>query len=112
VAEEAACTLLAAAGCRIVARNVRYREGELDIVAWDGGTLVFVEVRLRRDARFGGALASVDEFKRRRLTRAARHYLAEHHGANLRAWPPCRFDVVGTAGAGLHWLRDAFAATE
>ncbi len=111
-AEESACALLVAAGCRIVARNVRYREGELDIVAWDGGTLVFVEVRLRRDARYGGATASVDEFKRRRLVRAARHYLAETHGAQMRAWPPCRFDVVGTTGASQDWLRDAFAAAE
>ncbi|MFN7572206.1 MAG: YraN family protein [Betaproteobacteria bacterium] len=108
-AEATACALLQQAGCRIVARNIRYREGELDIVAWDGATLVFVEVRLRRDAgRFGGAAASVDAFKRRRLTRAARHYLAEHFGDSARRWPPCRFDVVAGNGAALDWLRDAF----
>lgn len=108
-AEDAACELLAARGCRIVARNIRYREGELDIVAWDGATLAFVEVRLRRDGgRFGGAAASVDAFKRKRLARAARHFLAERFGADARRWPPCRFDVVAADGTALDWLRDAF----
>jgi len=74
-AEAAACAKLQAAGCRILARNVRYREGEIDIVADDRGTLVFVEVRMRRSDRFGGAAGSIDAFKRRRLVRAAQHFL-------------------------------------
>ncbi len=116
-AEQAACDRLAANGCRILARNVRYREGELDIVAQDGAMVVFVEVRLRNDARFGGAAASVDHFKRRRLMRAAQHYLVENfgglgdgaHGRNA-AWPPCRFDVITVDGNGVdQWIRDAFS---
>ena len=71
-AEAAACAHLVQAGCRILARNVRFREGELDVVADDGGTLVFVEVRMRRDDRFGGADGSVDRHKRQRLVRAAK----------------------------------------
>lgn len=109
-AEQAACAHLAANGCRIVARNVRYREGELDVVALDGGVLAFVEVRLRSGARFGGAGASVDAFKRRRIVRAAQHYLVERYGAGTRL-PACRFDVITADANGVtEWIRDAFAA--
>lgn len=108
-AEQAACAHLTAHGCRIVARNVRYREGELDVIALDGGVLAFVEVRLRSGARFGGAGASVDAFKRRRLVRAAQHYLAERYGAGRQ--PPCRFDVITADASGVtEWIRDAFGA--
>jgi len=111
-AEQAACMHLAAHGCRIVARNRRYREGELDVVALDGGVLVFVEVRLRSGTRFGGAGASVDAFKRRRLVRAARHYLVERYGAGKKL-PPCRFDVITADANGVtEWIRDAFAAED
>lgn len=117
-AEQAACDRLVADGCRILARNVRYREGELDIVAQDGATVVFVEVRLRNDTRFGGAAASVDHFKRRRLVRAAQHYLAQNFGGSAAAGaprraaalPPCRFDVITADAGGVdEWIRDAFS---
>jgi len=111
-AEEAACAHLVEHGCRVLARNVRYREGELDVVAQDGSTLVFVEVRLRSRDTFGGAAASVDAFKRKRLLRAAQHYLAQHFGAadgGMRGLPPCRFDVITADGAGVSdWIRNAF----
>jgi putative endonuclease len=109
-AEDAACARLEAAGCRILARNVRFREGEIDIVADDGGTLVFVEVRMRRSGDFGGADGSVDPFKRRRLVRAAQHFLLRQYGSGERL-PPCRFDVVTADREGVRdWIRDAFAA--
>jgi putative endonuclease len=117
-AEQAACAHLVAQGCVIVARNARFREGELDIVAREGGTLLFVEVRLRSGSRFGGAGASVDAFKRRRLVRAAQHWLQQTHGAQpgrtrSAAWPPCRFDVItADAGGVTEWIRDAFTADE
>lgn len=116
-AEQAACAHLMAAGCTIVERNARFREGELDIVARDGaGTLLFVEVRLRSGSRFGGAGASVDAFKQRRLVKAAQHWLLAHYGdggARGRAWPPCRFDVItADAGGVTDWIRDAFGAAD
>jgi len=111
-AEDAACTHLVENGCRVLARNVRYREGELDVVAQDGPTLVFVEVRLRSRDTFGGAADSVDRFKRKRLVRAAQHYLAQHFGsadAGRPVMPPCRFDVITADGGGVSdWIRDAF----
>jgi len=108
-AETAACARLEQAGCRILARNVRYREGEIDIVAEDAGTLVFVEVRMRRSDGYGGAEGSVDRFKQRRLVRAARLYLAQRYGEGRL--PPCRFDVITADEAGIRdWIRDACTA--
>jgi putative endonuclease len=113
-AEEAACAHLVRHGCRILDRNVRFREGELDVVAQDGADLVFVEVRLRSSAAFGGAGASVDRYKQRRLLRAAQHYLQQRYGdGRARRWPPCRFDVVtADAGGVTDWIRKAFGADE
>ena len=107
VAEAAAAAHLEAAGCRLLARNARYREGELDLVVRERDQVVFVEVRLRSSARFGGATESVDRFKQKRVARAAQHWLAENFGEQ---WPACRFDVVTVDGSGrIEWLRDAFA---
>ncbi|MGZ9030053.1 MAG: YraN family protein [Burkholderiaceae bacterium] len=106
-AEQAAERHLVAAGCRVLARNARYREGELDLIMRERDLVVFVEVRLRSGARFGVASASVDVPKQKRLARAAQRWLAEHYGER---WPACRFDVVTIDGDGrIDWLRDAFA---
>lgn len=106
-AEDAAARHLTAAGCRLLARNARYREGELDLVVQERDLVVFVEVRMRTTGRFGGASASVDRFKQKRLARAAERWLLEHYGER---WPACRFDVVTLSGDGtIDWIRDAFA---
>jgi putative endonuclease len=106
-AEQDACAMLEREGLRVVARQVVYRVGELDIVARDGPTLVFVEVRSR--ARGGLAAASVDSTKRRRLRLAAQRYLQQRFGDR---WPPCRFDIVIAEAGRLQWLRAAFGAEE
>lgn len=113
-AEDAACALLRERGCRVLARNVRYREGELDIVAQEGAVLLFVEVRLRADPRFGGAAASIDARKRSRMARAAQHYLVQAYGDGVcRRWPPCRFDVITFDREGhSEWIRNAFAEAD
>lgn len=105
-AEDLAARFLARHGLTILARNVHCRGGELDLVCRDGATLVFVEVRLRRDQRYGGAAASITARKQQRVILAARHYLA----ANERADAACRFDCVLLDGERIDWLRDAFAA--
>ena len=105
-AEDAAARFLERRGLDVVARNYRTRMGEIDLVARDGATLVFVEVRKRaRSAqRFGGAAASVDARKRMRIEAAARHFLAR-----LAQEPPCRFDVVTLDGdTSIEWHRAAF----
>ncbi len=107
-AEDAAAAHLAGAGCRLLARNARYRDGELDLVMRERDLVVFVEVRQRGAALFGGAAASVDIFKQKRLRRAAQRWLVEQYGDR---WPACRFDVVAVDGDGkIEWIRDAFAA--
>jgi len=102
-AEEAAARLLSDHGLAIVARNYRTRLGEIDLIARDGETLVFVEVRLRSSERFGGAAQSIDSRKRARIAAAARQFLAR-----LPREPACRFDVVTLDGGAPHWLRGAF----
>ncbi len=112
-AEDAATAHLTAHGLRIVARNVRYPDGELDIVAVDGDTLVFVEVRLRTSDSHGGAFASVDAAKRRRVARAAQHFLAARARSGERDLPPCRFDVVAADEKRvIAWVKNAFNAEE
>lgn len=107
-AEDAACRHLRRAGLRVLRRNYRVRGGEVDIVARHGPVLVFVEVRCRRHAAWGGAAASVDARKRARIVLAARHYLACAGVAWAEA--QCRFDVVAIDGARLCWIRGAFDA--
>ena len=105
-AEDAAAKHLAASGCRIVVRNARYRDGEVDLVARERDVLVFVEVRMRGSLRFGGAAASVNSLKQKRIARAAQHWLFDEYGER---WPACRFDVVTVDGSGtIEWIRDAF----
>ena len=118
LAETSARDALLREGLKQVAANVNYRGGELDLVMLDssgreGDTLVFVEVRYRQSAAFGGGAASVDHNKRRKLVHAAQLFLAEHHEYANAA---CRFDVVDAEGdpqaPRVTWLRDAFRADD
>ena len=111
-AEDRALEHLLHRGLTLVARNYRVARGpsaaagEIDLILRErDGTLVFVEVRARRDDRHGGAAASVTSRKRQRIVFAARHYLAR-----LPAPPPCRFDLVAIDGETLTWLPAAFDA--
>lgn len=107
-AEALAADYLGRRGLAILARNFRTRMGEIDVVARDRGTLVFVEVRLRSGAGFGGAAASITPAKRARLLAAADAYLA-----TLDRVPPCRFDAVlldALDPARIAWVRDVIEA--
>ena len=107
-AERWASEFLQLQGLKPVAQNYRCRLGEIDLIMQDDDSLVFVEVRQRSNADFGGAAASVDIHKQHRLILAARHYLAR-----LRSTPPCRFDVVlmdDEKGGNAEWIRNAFDA--
>lgn len=90
-----------------VARGPHARGGEVDLIMRaPDGTLVFVEVRVRRDASHGGAAASVNRGKQRRVIYAAQHFLL-----GLASLPPCRFDLVAIDGDTLRWLPAAFDAS-
>jgi putative endonuclease len=88
--EDVAWEHLRGAGYTLVARNVRNRFGEIDLIVERRGTLVFVEVRGRSGARFGTPLESVDPRKQRQLSRLAAVYLAHRRLEDRRA----RFDVI------------------
>ena len=105
--EAAAQAYLLTQGLSPITRNARYRGGELDLIMRDGDTTVFIEVRYRASAGFGGGAASVDLRKRRKLVLAAQLFLGAHPALAER---PCRFDVVTASGdpPQLQWLRDAF----
>ncbi len=110
-AEELCAELLRESGLRVLARNWRCRHGEIDLVAEDRGTLVFAEVRYRRDARFGGAAESVTPAKQGRLIAAARLYLLRR--PDSRQEPACRFDVLlldALETGRIKWIRNAFTA--
>lgn len=106
-AEELAARHLLAQGLRIIERNFRVRGGEIDLIARDQKTLVFVEVRLRSRSDFGGAGASITGRKQQRLILAAQHYL-QAHGEQ-----PCRFDAVllnALDAKAIEWIKGAFSA--
>jgi len=88
--EDLACAELQRRGYVIVERRYRTRFGEIDIIAKDGPTTVFIEVKARMTQEFGGAAAAMTRWKQRRIARMAVDYLARQ---NLQDCP-CRFDVV------------------
>ena len=105
-AEELCADLLRRAGLRLLARNWRCRHGEIDLVAEEGGTLVFAEVRFRSRAGYGGAAESVTAAKQARLVAAARLYLMRRPDAD------CRFDVLlldSLESSRIQWIRNAFS---
>jgi putative endonuclease len=88
--EAAAARFLRRRGYKIVARSSRLRPGELDLVALDGRTVVFVEVKTRQSAQSGHPAEAVDAAKQRRLTRLAVTFLKRHGLLDY----PARFDVI------------------
>jgi len=123
--EDRALTLLQRAGLVPLGRNLHCAAGEIDLALRDASTLILVEVRARRSSRYGGATASVDAGKRRRLTRAAALLLPLLRERFAAAPPPAdgdaariwrrrpaavRFDVVVFGPDGVRWLRQAFDA--
>ena len=111
-AERIAERFLVRQGLTLVARNYRSRYGEIDLIMHQAGTLVFVEVKLRKLAKgkadFGGALASITASKQAKIIATAQHYLA-----GMKHLPPCRFDAVLLNGMNINdveWLTNAFEA--
>ena len=106
--EELAAAYLAEAGYRIIERNYRCLFGEIDIVAEEGETLVFVEVKSRRSDAYGVPQLAVGLQKQKKISRISLHYLAERHLRHR----PARFDVVAVkllpAGHRIDLIRNAF----
>lgn len=93
IGEDLACQELKRRGYAILARRYRRRGGELDIVARDGHTVVFIEVKTREGCEFGAGAESIDALKRRRIADVALDYLVR----NRLTESACRFDVISIA---------------
>ncbi len=105
-AEKLAADFLQRNGLRLIESNFRCRMGEIDLILKDGPVFVFAEVRLRSNAGYGGAAASITTSKQTRIIRAAQMYLQQN-----RTDAPCRFDAVllDRLDAGsIEWIKNAF----
>jgi putative endonuclease len=109
--EDAALAHLQQSGLKLLDRNFNCRYGELDLVARDRDTIVFVEVRYRASSSRGDGAESIGASKRAKLVRAAQVYLQTRPQF---ASSPCRFDVVACGGTPqqpqIDWMRNAFEA--
>lgn len=105
LAEMQALQYLLQQGLRWQASNYRCKVGELDLLLWEGKTLVVVEVRYRKNNHYGGAAASITYQKQLRIIKATQHYVIMHKLNQVAV----RFDVVAlTAGKPLEWIKNAF----
>ena len=103
--ERRAAEFLTVRGYRIVELNYRSSRGEVDLIGWEGGYLVFIEVKYRRNPGSGGALEAVDARKQQRISRAALCYRVQK---KIPEKTPCRFDVVGIDGEKVTLVKNAF----
>ncbi|MEZ0231664.1 MAG: YraN family protein [Methylophilaceae bacterium] len=106
-AEKLAAIHLQQHGLILVSTNYRCRFGEIDLIMREGKTIVFVEVRLRKNTDFGGAAYSITPAKQKKLILTATHYLQQHGDS------ACRFDAILMKNFDLHdieWIRNAFDA--
>jgi putative endonuclease len=103
--EEKACAYLQQKGLMILDRNFHVRQGEIDIIARDCETIVFVEVKYRKNAAKGLPEEAVGIRKQRQICKIALFYLAFHR---LPLSTPCRFDVVAICGEEIRWIQNAF----
>lgn len=103
--EEQAATYLEAHGYRILERNFRCRIGEIDLIAREGKTLVFLEVKYRRNGSCGSPAEAVTHEKQRRICRVADYYRMLHR---IPEQQNCRFDVVAIQGRTIEVIRNAF----
>ncbi|MEZ2720191.1 YraN family protein [Paenalcaligenes hominis] len=107
--ENQAAAFLEQQGLVILEKNTHSMYGEIDIVARSFTTLVFIEVRYRHDAYYGGARSSVSLAKQQRIKRLAQQLLPQWTHLYFDGHTPfCRFDVVAFEGNTLHWIQDAF----
>lgn len=104
--EELAVSYLKEQKATILAKNFYFRGGEIDLIVKDGEYICFVEVKYRRNTRFGAPEEAVTLSKQKKMIQGARYYLYKNH------YPediPCRFDVISLCGEEILWIKDAFS---
>lgn len=109
LAEDAACLYLAQQGLKLVARNFVSKMGELDLIMRQNDTLVFVEVRSRKNNHYGHIAATVTTHKQKKLIKTAQLFLQKYQ---LIDKIPCRFDVIAITqnpqNPAIEWIKNAF----
>ena len=105
--EEVAAKYLTDSGYRILEKNFYSHHGEIDLVAMDKDTLVFIEVKYRKNSKFGYPWEAVDLRKQRRIQYGAAYYMRSHH---ISPQTKCRFDVVSVTGHEIQLYKNAFIA--
>jgi putative endonuclease len=107
IAEEQALAYLVAQGLKPVTQNYNCKLGEIDLIMRDRDYLVFIEVRARVSANFGGGIGSITYAKRQKIIKSASHYMLTHKVQDKWAM---RFDVISIDGksASITWIKDAF----
>ena len=103
--EEQVCAYLLSVGVKIKERNFRCKQGEIDIIGYEGDFLVFFEVKYRRSSSAGSAAEAVGVTKQRKICRVADYYRMIHHCSEDT---PIRFDVVAIDGEDFRWIKNAF----
>lgn len=103
--ETKACDYLKAQGFRVMERNFRNRQGEIDIIGYHQQYLVFVEVKYRSTQQMGTALAAVDIRKQRQICKVADYYRYIHHMGDDTM---VRYDVLAIQGEDMEWVQNAF----
>ena len=103
--EEQVCAYLLSNGVKIKERNFKCRQGEIDIIGYDEGFLVFFEVKYRSSLSMGSAAEAVGVAKQKRICRVADYYRMIHRYSDDT---PIRFDVVAIDGENLRWIKNAF----
>lgn len=102
--EQKATAFLQSKGIRIIEKNFQVRQGEIDLIGYDGEVLVFIEVKYRRDAKKGDPAEAVTIRKQRQICKVAEFYLMKHKLFNIS----CRYDVFTICGETLQWYQNAF----
>lgn len=103
--EATACDYLAQNGIKIKERNFRCRQGEIDIIGYDGQYLVFFEIKYRKTTSKGSAAESVNIKKQHKICRVSDYYRMIHHCPDNT---PIRFDVVAIDSSEIKWYKNAF----
>ena len=107
--EDVACEYIQASGAGIIRRNYRIRSGEIDIIAKDGKYYCFIEVKYRKDSRYGEPESAVNYFKQKQISGVSRHFLSY---ILKSVEVPVRYDVIAISGekgaVTVRWLKNAF----
>lgn len=103
--EKEVCAYLLSRGVKIAERNFRSRQGEIDVIGYDGDYLVFFEVKYRAGQRMGSAAEAVGYAKQKKICQVADYYRMLHHCAEDT---PLRFDVVAVDQERITWIKNAF----